>query len=211
MRSDLFSRMNLCEKDIEDWLFENPEAVVYLGDYSVAKWIGRQFEVPSGIIDLLGVDQHGNIVVVEIKIGAIDGKAITQCARYAGDITRAYDCMGAVGDTASPTVKKLVIGSSIDNTAILECISTDTWWLTFSPRLDMQLFQPGLNRAAQDIFCGKLDKLMRNPVLHAAKEEYSRCNAPWSKPVQTNAAEEIIKQAEAIVEDAFQSAEENEE
>jgi hypothetical protein len=73
-------KVQLAEKDIEDWLYENPQSL------GVRKWIGRQFHVPSGIIDLLGVNEYNYPVVVEVKNVEIDADAILQVCRYAKDI-----------------------------------------------------------------------------------------------------------------------------
>lgn len=73
--------MRYNEQDIEDWLWENPQAVPF-----VDRWVARQFVIPSGRIDLLGVakyDKHP--VIVEVKRDAITDKALAQVCRYAAD------------------------------------------------------------------------------------------------------------------------------
>ena len=77
------SKVNLSEKDIEDWLWEHPEAI----DPDL-KWISRQLEVPSGIIDLLGLLPYNQILVCEVKNVTFDPAALTQVSRYAHDIER---------------------------------------------------------------------------------------------------------------------------
>lgn len=73
------------EKDIEDWLYKNPKGFA-------DEWIARQYRVPSGIIDLLGVYKTDDTLrypmfhVVEVKNIPITSNAITQVCRYSNDI-----------------------------------------------------------------------------------------------------------------------------
>ena len=85
------SKVNLAEKDIEDWLYENPEKLRFGWgiSHNVKEWIGRQIIVPSGIIDLLGIFTSHNrtgFVVVEIKNTEFTQSSILQVCRYASDI-----------------------------------------------------------------------------------------------------------------------------
>lgn len=143
MARNFIDRVSLSEKDIEDYLFDNPESVSFYAErdgynFRVARWIGRQVCVPSGIIDLLGVTEQGVTVVVEVKLGAIDGKAISQCARYAEDLKVVFGHVrNSYGSHRNMHIFKLVIGSSIDKTAIFECYATGTCWIEFSPTLSL--------------------------------------------------------------------------
>lgn len=142
MARNFIDRVSLSEKDIEDYLFDNPESVsfYFIKEYPfrVARWIGRQVSVPSGIIDLFGITEQGAPVVVEVKLGAIDGKAIAQCARYAEDLKVVLGkVQKSVKGEFEPYVYRVVIGASIDKTAIFECYATGTCWIEFAPTLSL--------------------------------------------------------------------------
>lgn len=78
--------VNIPERAIEDWLFDNPEEVRTIDGCVVERWLSRQFRVPSGIIDLLGVCNDGSLIVVEVKNESPTSSALTQVKRYAVDI-----------------------------------------------------------------------------------------------------------------------------
>jgi len=79
------NKVNLAEKDIEDYLHSNPAALSLSND-AMFRWFGRQVTVPSGIIDLLGHTARGQLAVVEVKNVEIDAAALTQVCRYAFDV-----------------------------------------------------------------------------------------------------------------------------
>ena len=96
--------MNFNERELEDWLFELPEAL------GVNRWIGRQLTLPSGVLDLLGVIEesfHTELVVVELKAVPINASAILQVCRYAADLAKTYGVQGV-------TKKCVGIGSYSD-------------------------------------------------------------------------------------------------
>lgn len=65
------------ERHLEDWIVaHNPFNL---------KLIDRQLAVPSGVIDLLYANEHGALVIMELKKGRIDDHAVGQMARYAAD------------------------------------------------------------------------------------------------------------------------------
>lgn len=88
------SKLNLSEKDIENWLWDNPNELTIGTFHNVTGWIGRQIKVPSGIIDLLGYYINDEIawpVVVEIKNTQFTQSSILQVCRYAYDIENVID------------------------------------------------------------------------------------------------------------------------
>lgn len=117
--------MLMMERDLEAVLFDYPRLIPPLfgtGSYAcpaVSSWVARQYTVPSGRIDLLGVREYPpyrTLVVVELKRGEIDARSLTQVCRYAADIenilahiTHTNGVM-PVGDSR---VNKIVIGSRI--------------------------------------------------------------------------------------------------
>lgn len=72
------------ERELEDWLYKNPSAI------GISQWIGRQIDLPSGRLDLIGINSSGCVVVVELKAVPIDSSAILQCCRYAKDIAHIW-------------------------------------------------------------------------------------------------------------------------
>lgn len=123
MKIDI-SKVNLLEKDIEDWLYAHPGVVSrrYEND-AIDKWIGRQYNLPSGVADLIGVRGSGRLVVIEVKNVAINKAAILQVCRYADDLKyivshRAnYPYVAAGGE---PQIEMVVVGPSIDSQTFTE-------------------------------------------------------------------------------------------
>lgn len=116
------SKANLLEKDIEDYLWHNPSEV-YCDHFRVARWIKRQYQVHSGILDLLGVTDNYHLVIVEVKNVPIDASALTQVSRYAFDVANVADKAGDIymgHDHGGLHVYKMVIGRSISNKTMLE-------------------------------------------------------------------------------------------
>lgn len=68
-------------EDLEKWIKTNP---AILGeDISL---IGEQVQTKSGPTDLLGIDQSGNIVIIELKRDRLPREALAQAVDYASDI-----------------------------------------------------------------------------------------------------------------------------
>ncbi|MGQ9853126.1 MAG: endonuclease NucS domain-containing protein [Candidatus Oleimicrobiaceae bacterium] len=68
-------------EDLETWIASNPAIVS--SDITI---IGRQVITKSGPLDLLGIDNHGNVEVVELKRGMLPGAALAQAIDYASDV-----------------------------------------------------------------------------------------------------------------------------
>ena len=97
-RGEGMNHGKITEKDIEYWLWESPEAIPTIYVDAKIRWLARQYRVPSGIIDLLGllrgkdeIGLFGHVLVVEVKNVPIDSKAIAQVSRYAADIQTIMD------------------------------------------------------------------------------------------------------------------------
>lgn len=105
------------EKDLEDYLWENP------ADLRLDCLIGRQIHVGVGIVDLLGLKKLDNelaICVVEIKRDQIDCEAVGQCSRYANVFSEYLKPLRR--GLASPVVAKgLLVGTSIHSDALELC------------------------------------------------------------------------------------------
>jgi len=75
----------LSEHDLETWMYDHPEILFhFLGEF---KWIAKQFEIPSGKIDLLGMSEKLNsLILVELKISEFKEAYLTQISRYSKDL-----------------------------------------------------------------------------------------------------------------------------
>lgn len=133
-------KVNLAEKDIEDWIYMNDEEAIPLNwgpDTYVKEWIARQYHVPSGIIDLLGITNDGDFVVVEVKNTEITSEALAQVCRYAYDIRMAM--MHVLG-SEDATVFKIVIGKGSPETKIMfEARALDVSLYTFEVALNLKV------------------------------------------------------------------------
>jgi len=67
---------------LETWIASNPAIVS-----ADITFIGRQVITKSGPLDLLGKDNHGNTVVVELKRDMLPREALAQAIDYASDIS----------------------------------------------------------------------------------------------------------------------------
>ena len=69
-------------RDLEKWIESTPEIIgedIFI--------IGRQVSLPSGsIIDLLGVDKDGDLVVIELKRDRLPRDVVTQAIDYASEV-----------------------------------------------------------------------------------------------------------------------------
>jgi len=68
--------------DLEPWIESNPEIV----GAGIAI-IGRQVSTQSGPIDLLGIDQLGNPVIIELKRDRLPREALAQAVDYASAVS----------------------------------------------------------------------------------------------------------------------------
>ena len=67
--------------DLENWLKNCP---MILGQDILI--IGEQTQTKSGPMDFLGIDQYGNLVVIELKRGMLPRESLTQAIDYASDV-----------------------------------------------------------------------------------------------------------------------------
>lgn len=72
----------LCEKQIEECIVADPEHYLEPGVVLIA----RQPVIDSGKPDLLGIDEHGSLVVYELKKVKASHGAINQAVRYLKDL-----------------------------------------------------------------------------------------------------------------------------
>ena len=87
--------MNFSEQELEDWLWENPDG----GE--IEHWIGRQTELPSGRLDLLGVNPAmpaDSLSLFELKAVPLTSDALSQVCRHANDLSQIHG-VGRVAKT----------------------------------------------------------------------------------------------------------------
>lgn len=167
-------KVNLLEADIEQYLWENPNEVAFNGWY-ISRWLKRQFSVPSGIIDLLGVTVEGYFVVVEIKNVDIDAKAVAQVCRYAHDIFSVITKLntGAKFSYRYSTMKVLV-GPSIGTTVLRECEACGISYLEFEVNLSLKIDQTQFTRAFRSQRDSAYAELASDPTLIEAHSAYQK-------------------------------------
>ncbi len=69
------------KEHLEQWIKSNP--AILGNDIAI---IGEQVQTNSGPMDFLGIDNSGNVVIVEIKRGMLPREAIIQAIDYASDV-----------------------------------------------------------------------------------------------------------------------------
>lgn len=195
------SRLNLSEKDIEDWLYANPDALGtgYAGGRVIERWIGRQYSLPSGIADLIGVDEYNYAVVVEVKNVPINKAAVLQVCRYASDVS---DIVGVRDGyfkkhSADPfRVKKMLIGPSIDNQTFDEATACDARVVLFGVNLRLSLTDLEINSEQYSRRQQQLNSISLRDEWSIFGRHYSDCT-PEGDPT-----DEYDKLMDAIVSEA---------
>lgn len=114
-------KVKLSERDIEDFLYENPSSISVRGA-PVQSWIKRQYKIPNGIADLIGLSENGDFVVVEVKNVEVESTAIAQVYRYAHDVWNIISEMNwdEVGFMPA-NIRMAIVGPSITDQAFREC------------------------------------------------------------------------------------------
>lgn len=137
------SRLNLLEKDIEDWLYENPGAIRAKYDGGpITKWIGRQYQLPSGVADLIGIRESNMLIVVEVKNVPINKAAILQVCRYQDDLKHIIDNRMNYPhrqDWHEPQIEMILVGPSIDGQTFTEARAVGVQVFEFSVSLDIDV------------------------------------------------------------------------
>lgn len=135
-------KVNLAEKDVEQWLWENPTLIRFGRNEAVIKWLYRQLSIPSGVADLVGVTESNDLVVVEVKNTEIKPDALLQVARYAFDLrviaVRSVESQ-ELWNYPPPHVYKIVIGRSIDFKTARDAEATGIFVITFGVQLSLFL------------------------------------------------------------------------
>lgn len=140
------SRLNLSEKDIEEWIYQNPEGFgqQILGCGPIRQWIGRQYTLPSGIADLIGVGRSGRAIVIEVKNVPINKAALTQVIRYEHDVGQILSNYAAYHNQGGKAVViTCLVGTDIDQQTLIEADALGIHIYLFQPILNLELWSPG--------------------------------------------------------------------
>lgn len=159
------SKLNLSEKDIEDWIYDNPD-VIYgtFGKATISRWFGRQYSLPSGIADLIGVRDDEGLVVIEVKNVPINKAAILQVCRYAYDLEEIAAFRMGYPHTQNferPYVERVVVGPSIDAQTLIEATAVDVRVWQFAITINVEVSRLYRNQQEQSEMESKLESLAR--------------------------------------------------
>src|SRR3990167_10182951 len=196
-------RVNLLEQDIEEWLFHNPEEIPLKDGSRVSRWIARQFNVPSGIIDLLGVSNCAELVVAEIKNTEITAEAMAQVARYAKDIQEISSIAGEYTYQFEP--QKVIVGKgSVSTEVLFEAEALDITLCTFKANLSIDIggywhFNDEHNQSIRDQY-QQISESEPFDFIRAWIEADKTAGISESNDEETN-DEGIIEEAKRIIEE----------
>lgn len=162
------NKVNLLEKDIEDYLWHHPESIETF-NYSInahapiiLSWLARQFELPSGIADLIGLDTHGHIVVVEVKNVPIKKEAITQVCRYAKDVEESISFFGESDEWKNVWVRKVLVAPACDGQTFIEAAACGVTVCQFSLNFSVDVCETRWNKEYLRERMRKLEELESN-------------------------------------------------
>lgn len=142
------------EKHLEDWIVANQDRFCDHTDSEpfAARFVARQFRLPSGISDLIAANDR-SIGVIELKRGAINEAVLGQTLRYMTDLKRIWvhawhyaiehDYSSEYADLLKykrsllayipPEINAIVVGHSIPNRALVEtALGADIFCVTYS-------------------------------------------------------------------------------
>lgn len=199
--------MNILEKDIEDALFANPYLVpvgCITGRtcYTSLGWIARQYSVPSGRIDLLGLLQCDHPwfdmprhrptgptyhpLIVELKRGKIDAAAVAQVGRYLFDIREVIEEIELTYGVA-PTTRAMfpvIIGQSVDNATLRSAIGFGVTLLGYNLEPFTVDTQFSLSREECGRDRGEIMRLIDAPPFTSWRQEAARDRRAMGWPAE---------------------------
>lgn len=88
------------EKDFENWLENSPDFLLSEEEGTIL-WIGRQTKAAVGesglLVDLMGLDNSGNLVLVELKRGKTPRDVLAQILEYSTwGASLSYECLNKI-------------------------------------------------------------------------------------------------------------------
>lgn len=124
------------EKQLEDVLWGAPGAIrLPPGCGTIVEWIARQFVLPSGIADLVGFTDQGDLVVAELKAIPANKAAVLQVCRYARDLEE----LAKMKFGRAIPVVKILVASSIDAQTATEAQAVGVVYNQFAPYIAIRL------------------------------------------------------------------------
>lgn len=167
-------KVNLAEKDIEQWLWENPWSVCGQYGQRVTRWLKRQYGLPSGVADLIGITETEQLIVVEVKNAKIDASALAQVSRYAFDLSYIYTLV--VRDVepcgmGTPEVLKVVVGRAIDTQTLREAEALDVAISCFQVDLSLSVSSVEWSQEFRSQRRNVYDELRKDEVWEIAAAE----------------------------------------
>lgn len=116
--------MELSEKDLEDYIYMNPEVI------HAKRWLGRQMITKMGILDLIGIGEYDNLLLVELKAVPYHPKHIAQINRYESCL---LDLAVEFGYTPLSISRSLVVRrSELSSKTLFEIEASDIWLIDYS-------------------------------------------------------------------------------
>ncbi len=106
-------------EDLEAWIASNPAIIGR--DIAI---IGRQVPTKGGPLDLLGIDSHGDTVVIELKRDRLPREALAQAIDYASDVAAwgadrlSEICRGYTGRSLEEHLAEAFPDMDLENTTI---------------------------------------------------------------------------------------------
>jgi hypothetical protein len=166
--------------DLEPWLASNPEVVA-----TGLTIIGRQAMTRSGPIDLLGIDESGNTVIIEIKRGELPRECLAQAIDYASNV-------------AEWTAAKLGEICSGYRSATLEDVFNESF-----PDVDLETVN--INSTQRIILVGFEIEASLERMIEWLSDSYGvNANAVVLSYVKTRSGEELLTRTSIISEEAEQ-------
>jgi len=167
-------------QDLEKWVKNNPEI---FGENILI--IGEQVQTKSGPLDLLGIDELGNIIIIELKREQIPREALAQAIDYASDV-------------ASWDIDKLNELCNKYNNKSLEEIFTDK----FS---DIDLDSLSINQAQRILLVGTSIEESLQRMIEWLSDEYEMgINSILLKYIKTPSGDELLARTMLIPEEEEQ-------
>lgn len=163
--------------DLEPWLASNPEIIGT--DIMI---IGRQVTTRSGPIDLLGIDNSGNTVIIEIKRAELPRESLAQAIDYASDV--AEWTVEKLGEVCSEYTKRTL---------------QDAFNETF-PEVDLETVNP--NSTQRIILVGFSIEASLERMIEWLSDSYGvNVNAIVISYVKTKGGEELLTKTTIISEE----------
>lgn len=200
------------EKHLEDWLLKHPGVII--GDEEGYKAF-QQYVLPSGITDLIFFGGSAPIILIELKKGKVDARALTQTFRYLRDLRAiakiALDIIRSPFDATSrmhdPKIKAVLIGHGLDDKNLLiaaEMGDVEILTYDYNPETDDYDFEehsaPVLDLATKYEYAqGHLGEAIQNGFVANVNERLEMNGGPTLKDIVEGIEIFMLKQDYGVV------------